>query len=266
MQDASPTSFLTTTKESLAMATSNHNSVPAGFKEIPGYDGKYFIDEQGHVWSCFRNRVLTQHLDSQKNYLQSLMMMPGKKSGRPRHIHKLVACAWLDSPPGDIGTKRGQYCVNHKDGNKLNNYASNLEWITCDDNTRHAWQNGLNTQIGETSTSSKLSSEQVRAIRLRLVNGEAAHRVAREYSVGKNCIEKLRMYCNWKHQDHDLIVPMMDISNSISLKKFYDSIQMGVIPSSAYEEVEQIAPDGVVIEMREFKRKRELFNYWYYQI
>jgi hypothetical protein len=248
------------------MASSNHSSVPAGFKEVPGYDGKYFIDEQGRVWSCFKNRILTQHLDSPKNYLQSLMMMPGKKSGMPRYIHKLVAYAWLDSPPGDIGRKRGQYCVNHKDGNKLNNHVSNLEWITCDDNTRHAWQNGLNTQIGETSTSSKLSSNQVRTIRLRLINGEAAHRIAKEYNVSKNCIEKLRMYCNWKHQDRDLIGPMMDISNSITLKKFHESLQMGVIPASAYEEVEQIAPDGVVIEMKEFKEKRELFGHWYYQI
>lgn len=248
------------------MATSNHSNVPTGFREVPGYDGKYFIDEQGRVWSCFKNCILTQHLDSPKNYLQSLMMMPGRKSGMPRYIHKLVACVWLDSPPGNIGRKRGQYCVNHKDGNKLNNHVSNLEWITCDDNTRHAWQNGLNTQIGETSTSSKLLSNQVRIIRLRLIDGETAHSIAKEYNVSKNCIEKLRMYCNWKHQDRDLIGPMMDISNSITLKKFYESLRMGVIPAPAYKEVEQIAPDGVVTEIKEFKKKREFFGHWYYQI
>ncbi len=248
------------------MATSNHSGVPEGFKEIPGYAGKYFINEQGQVWSCFKNRILTQHLDGQKKYLQSLMMIPGRKTGMPRYIHKLVAAVWLDPPAGEIGTNRGQYCINHKDGNKLNNHKNNLEWITCDDNTRHAWQNGLNTQIGDTSASSKLNSEQVRSIRLRLVDGESAYKISQEYGVSKNCIEKLRMYCNWKHQDLDLVVPMMKISNSITLQKFYDKLMAGKNTVIAYSKVEQVAPSGVVIEMRHFRKKPLPYDSWCYQI
>lgn len=33
--------------------------------------------------------------------------------------------------------------VNHKDGNKLNNSISNLEWVTNSDNTQHGYNNGL---------------------------------------------------------------------------------------------------------------------------
>jgi len=248
------------------MASSNHSSVPEGFKEIPGHDGRYSINEKGQVWSALSSKILSQHLDSQKKYLQSLMMVVGRKAGLPRYIHKLVAFTWLDLPPGEIGTKRGQYCVNHKDGNKMNNHVSNLEWITCDDNTRHAWQQGLNTQIGETSTSSKLSSKQVRSIRLRLINGESSGYIADEYSVSKGCIEKLRMYSNWKHQDHDLVLLMIEASSSKNLRKFYEQMQSGIALPASYQQVEQFVQENIIIETRRFKRKRDLPCHWYYQI
>jgi len=258
------------------MAEYKHSSVPAGFKEIPGYDGRYFINEKGEVWSAFKNRVLTQHLDSCKRYLQSLLMIPGRKAGMPRSIHKLMGITWLEKPSGEIGAKRGQYCINHKDGNKLNNHADNLEWIKCEDNTKHAWQNGLNTQIGDTSTSSILTSEEVRSIRMRLINGEKPGRIAKERGVSKNCIEKLRMYANWKHQDHDLVEEMLCVSDSQTLSVFYQSLKCGDLTAAPYKEVDQIVPSGIVVEMRKFreqaktnkqeKEKKDYSSWWYYCI
>ena len=52
------------------------------------------------------------------------------------YVHRIVAGAFipniLDKP-----------FINHKDGNKLNNDMSNLEWVTASENTMHAYESGL---------------------------------------------------------------------------------------------------------------------------
>lgn len=56
--------------------------------------------------------------------------------GKRYKIHRLVAETFIPNP----GNKRE---VNHKDGNKLNNRADNLEWATRSENQKHAYKIGL---------------------------------------------------------------------------------------------------------------------------
>lgn len=55
-------------------------------------------------------------------------------------IHRCVALAFPELCPKPDGAS----IVNHKDGDKHNNEATNLEWVTRPGNASHAYQTGLN--------------------------------------------------------------------------------------------------------------------------
>jgi hypothetical protein len=69
-------------------------------------------------------------------------------------LHRLVALLFIDN----LFNKPE---INHKDGNKLNNDSSNLEWCTHSENIQHAWDTGL---LKSTPERSKKISLQCRHI------------------------------------------------------------------------------------------------------
>ena len=68
-----------------------------------------------------------------------------------KQVHRLVAEAFIPNPY----KKR---CVNHKDGNKINNHVDNLEWVTHQENTIHAWETGLQMMTPERCHKNKVNS------------------------------------------------------------------------------------------------------------
>ena len=56
--------------------------------------------------------------------------------GKYKKVHHIIA-------EYHFGKRPDKYCVNHKDGNKLNNHISNLEYVTLAENTRHSYLTGL---------------------------------------------------------------------------------------------------------------------------
>ena len=60
--------------------------------------------------------------------------------GQPVQFHRIIASIFCER-------EIGKDFVNHIDGDKLNNSASNLEWVTRSENTRHSFKNGLQNNI-----------------------------------------------------------------------------------------------------------------------
>ena len=56
--------------------------------------------------------------------------------GKKYSVHRLLALSFIPNP-------EGKPQVNHRDGDKLNNCLSNLEWVTQSENQIHAYAMGL---------------------------------------------------------------------------------------------------------------------------
>ncbi len=108
--------------------------------DIKGYEGRYAIEEDGTVWS-YPNRAnkmkMTKKVASLGNRGYLVVNLCRNNKSHATQVHRLIAQHFID------GWTPEKNCTNHKDGNKLNNSLSNLEWVTIGDNNIHAVQNGL---------------------------------------------------------------------------------------------------------------------------
>lgn len=103
----------------------------------------YYITEEGRLHNRKTNHWHKGSISG--GYLKYDLRWHNKKYSKL--AHRLVAECFLENP-------NNLPAVNHKDGNKLNNLYTNLEWITISDNNFHAYQiglkkytNGLNERI-----------------------------------------------------------------------------------------------------------------------
>lgn len=117
------------------------------WRDIKGYEGLYQISNKGRVKALERRipfRSTSTRLEkeyikkttvSKIGYLVCGLWRNNKQD--LRFIHRLVAEAFIENPDNKSE-------INHKDGNKLNNDISNLEWCTHKENVNHAFVTGLN--------------------------------------------------------------------------------------------------------------------------
>lgn len=94
-------------------------------KEINGFPG-YYADDYGKIYSQKSGELMEikQYLKTH-NYLYVTLHKNGKKCCL--RVHRLIAKVFIPNPDNLPE-------VNHKDENKANNRADNLEWCTSSDN------------------------------------------------------------------------------------------------------------------------------------
>ena len=114
------------------------------WKPLKGYEGLYEISNYGVVkslkssWKCGRNTarkkpytIITQRIID-NSYPTVVLIKDGKH--KTAFVHRLVALTFIDNP-------NNFPMVNHKDEDRTNNRADNLEWCNSKYNNNYGTKN-----------------------------------------------------------------------------------------------------------------------------
>lgn len=107
------------------------NSQVDVLKPVSGFEGLYQVSSLGYITNG-RKRLKTYTINS--GYEAIKLARNGVRVSVL--LHRIVAEHFVDN-------NEGKPEVNHKDGNKANCRADNLEWVTSAENKEHARANGL---------------------------------------------------------------------------------------------------------------------------
>lgn len=173
------------------------------WEDITDYVGLYRVSNLGNIESLSRT-IINKNGNTQKvngKILKSSIRKSGYKHvilqkfgvRKTYLVHRLVANAFLknveDKPE-----------VNHKDGNKSNNYANNLEWVTRKENIVHAFKNNLNKGVkGEGNGFNKYSEGLIRKVIDMQKKGIRDCIIIKELNVNKNLPYDIKTKRRWGH-------------------------------------------------------------------
>lgn len=123
--------------------------------------------------------------------------------------HRIVADAMIPNP-------YNLPVVNHKDGDKLNNNVSNLEWCTQSHNLKHAAENGmLNTKNrlrGSDCNLSLYTEVKIREVCSDLEMGMRNVDVSAKHGIPCSYIKEIKNGSSWKHVSKDYNIKLRDVS------------------------------------------------------
>lgn len=150
---------------------------------ITGYETLYAVSDLGRVMSLRNGRAL-KPLHVSDGYLAVKLHRADR--GTSASIHRLVCAAFHGAP------EAGQQAA-HLDGNRENNRADNLKWVSPKENTAHKREHGTH-QAGERHPRAKLTAEQVAEIRR---SGETARELAERFGMHPVSIRQIRSGRRW---------------------------------------------------------------------
>ncbi|HFJ9472606.1 TPA: NUMOD4 domain-containing protein [Bacillus paranthracis] len=166
------------------------------WKDIEGYEGLYQVSNLGSIKSMPNRKYKSERIKSlvvsTKGYVRVCLSKNGK--AKTLLVHRVVAKAFINNPDNKAQ-------VNHINGIKTDNRKDNLEWVSLQDNNKHAHKNGLIADnSGSKNGLSKLTEENVIEIRRLYSNGDISQsKLAKRYGVAQSLINRIIVRKLWTH-------------------------------------------------------------------
>ncbi len=162
------------------------------WKTIEGFED-YQVSNFGRVKSLKRNKErILKFGNNNQGYLYVELYKNGKS--KILRIHRLILKTFKP-----IFNSDNLEC-NHIDGNKLNNYADNLEWSTRSENELHAYRIGLKNSEGENGSGHKLSNKEITEIRNLLREQNLIQReIAKIFNICQETVSMINSRRKWKY-------------------------------------------------------------------
>ena len=154
----------------------------------------YLISQDGKIFNKKDGKPLQTIIKEGYNKVRYSIGTNENRITKLFRVDYLVASTYLSNPSG-------YRYINHKDGNKRNNSAENLEWCTRSENIQHAYDNGLNHGMKGTSNGRcKLKETDVLYIREKYIPFDkdfGAKALAKRFGVAPQTISAVITKQNW---------------------------------------------------------------------
>jgi hypothetical protein len=155
---------------------------------IQGYRGAYEVSDQGRVRTVKEPRIKSQ-CSSRTGYKKVTLYT--KSKGLWCLVHQLVLIAFS-------GVRPKKHCGAHLNGNKQDNRAINLKWVTYKENSLHRVLHGTDC-AGEKNGRAKLKNLDAIQIRRRFYSGELVWAIHKDYPFVNYCaIKRVAHGITWK--------------------------------------------------------------------
>ena len=164
---------------------------------------KYCVYEDGRIVNSKTQKVLK--LDKNLSGHFRVTLCVNGVTNRS-YVHRIIATAFIPNP-------EGKPFVNHLDGDKSNNAVSNLEWVTCKENTEHAFRTGLRG-VGMNHYSATVTDEVVHKVCQLISEGWVRGSVLQELGIKQTLFDDIRRRKSWKHISKDYVWNVQRLSKA----------------------------------------------------
>jgi hypothetical protein len=164
------------------------------WRPVIGFEGLYEVSNAGRV-----RRLPSETSPNPRPFLKDRDTGDGyrivalSRNGKPknRRVHRLVAAAFLGGEQPDLD-------VNHKDGCRSHNAATNLEYVDRSGNMQHYWTMP-HARTGEKHWSALVTEATVRQIRRDAAHGMSMPKLAGRHGIAVSTVYAIIHRITWKH-------------------------------------------------------------------